>query len=258
MSMILTAKALNMKVGNPLRKLVLVKLADNANDEGICFPSVKYIADVCEISETSVKDHIKALISMGLVTKKARKTDKGNTSNLYILHLDQPIQQGGTNADVGRQMPKGGSGADLGGGSGADYRTNHSFKPINEPSTLQPPAATRRRTPKFSDDDLKTAHWIFDLLKKLNPNIKTPNFDTWANEVRLLREVDNRSHREICELFQWANRDPFWQANILSPRKLREKWDQLAMKKSSTANSGRSAVTGTGNWNTAEGWREVI
>lgn len=119
-------------------------------------------------------------------------------------------------------------------------------------------AAPIRRANKFSDDDLKTAHWIFGLLQKLNPNIKTPNFETWANEVRLMNKVDNRSHREICELFQWANRDPFWQANILSPKKLREKWDQLVMKKSSTANLGRSVVTGTGDWNTAEGWNEVI
>ena len=117
-------------------------------------------------------------------------------------------------------------------------------------------AAPSRRTNKFSDDDLRTAQWILGLLQKLNPNIKTPNLDTWANEVRLMNKVDNRSHREICELFQWANRDPFWQANILSPKKLREKWDQLVMKKSSTA--GRSAVTGTGDWNTAEGWAEVI
>lgn len=129
---------------------------------------------------------------------------------------------------------------------------------IDHNSTLQPAVATRKRTPKFSDDDLKTAHWIFGLLQKLNPNIKTPNFEDWANEVRLMNKVDNRSHREICELFQWANRDPFWQANILSPKKLREKWDQLVMKKSSTANLGRSVVTGTGDWNTAEGWNEVI
>ncbi|HDX1086946.1 helix-turn-helix domain-containing protein [Pasteurella multocida] len=140
MSMILTAKALNMRVGNPLRKLVLVKLADNANDDGICFPSVKYIADVCEISETSVKDHIKALIEMGLVTKKARKTDKGNTSNLYVLHLEQSIKKDGANADVGRQMPEGGSGAD--GGVGRELTT--------EPITLLTNQLTKKTKQKKS------------------------------------------------------------------------------------------------------------
>ncbi|ECG5516286.1 helix-turn-helix domain-containing protein, partial [Salmonella enterica subsp. enterica] len=45
MSMNLMAKAMSIKVGNPLRKLVLIKLADNANDEGECWPSYQHIAD---------------------------------------------------------------------------------------------------------------------------------------------------------------------------------------------------------------------
>ena len=88
MSMRLMAQAMSIKVGNPLRKLVLIKLADNANDDGICFPSYQYIADVCEISKASARNHIDDLINMGFVTKKARKNKDGSSSNLYILHLE--------------------------------------------------------------------------------------------------------------------------------------------------------------------------
>jgi hypothetical protein len=31
-------------------------------------------------------------------------------------------------------------------------------------------------------------------------------------------------------VINWATSDPFWQANILSTKKLREKFDQLAAK----------------------------
>ena len=34
MSMSLMAKAMQIKLGNPIKKLVLLKLADNANDAG--------------------------------------------------------------------------------------------------------------------------------------------------------------------------------------------------------------------------------
>lgn len=88
MSMILAAQALKIKVGNPTRKLVLVKLADNANDDGVCFPSYQNIAAHCEISRQTAINHINALIEMGLVSKQERKTPEGNTSNLYILHLE--------------------------------------------------------------------------------------------------------------------------------------------------------------------------
>ena len=87
--MLLTAQAMKLKVGNPTRKLVLLKLADNANDKGECFPSYQHIADHCEVSRRSVISHIDALIKMGLVEKKSRKNQDGSSSNLYILHLEK-------------------------------------------------------------------------------------------------------------------------------------------------------------------------
>ena len=71
------------------------------------------------------------------------------------------------------------------------------------------------------------------MIKNLSPNVKTPTFESWANEIRLMRERDGRTLKDICELFKWANKDEFWSANILSPSKLRDKWDQLEIKKRS-------------------------
>jgi len=65
MSMELMVKAMKLKVGNPLRKLVLLKLADNANDQGECWPSYQHIADQCEIGRSTVKGHVRALEEMG-------------------------------------------------------------------------------------------------------------------------------------------------------------------------------------------------
>ncbi|MEN8483257.1 helix-turn-helix domain-containing protein, partial [Escherichia coli] len=66
MSMELMVKAMKIRVGNPLRKLVLIKLADNASDQGECWPSYQHIADQCEISKRSVMNHIAALCESGL------------------------------------------------------------------------------------------------------------------------------------------------------------------------------------------------
>ncbi len=88
MSMILMAKAMSIKVGNPTRKLVLLKLADNANDSGKCWPSYDHIAEMCEIDRRTAMRHIKALSESGLVTLTYRKGEKGNSSNIYHLHLD--------------------------------------------------------------------------------------------------------------------------------------------------------------------------
>ncbi len=77
--------------GNSLRKLVLIKLADNANDKGECWPSYQHIADQCECSKSAVRNHIDALEDMGLLKRENRvgvNNGKGNTSNVYYLNLD--------------------------------------------------------------------------------------------------------------------------------------------------------------------------
>ncbi|MEM8052723.1 hypothetical protein Q4Q99_14320 [Morganella morganii] len=80
-------------------------------------------------------------------------------------------------------------------------------------------------------DDLKAAQWIFQLITRISPSAKTPNWSGWANDVRLMREQDNRTHSDICQMFKFANQDNFWKSNILSPAKLREKWTQLEAKR---------------------------
>ncbi|WP_105629767.1 helix-turn-helix domain-containing protein [Cronobacter malonaticus] len=120
MSMNLMAKAMSIKVGNPLRKLVLIKLADNANDDGECWPSYQHIADHCECSKSAVKEHISALIKLGLMTKENRvgvNNGKGNTSNVYRLHLTgTPVPSEST-----PPVPPAGT------------RTSNSFEPVIEP-----------------------------------------------------------------------------------------------------------------------------
>ena len=124
MSMRLMVQAMNCEVGNPARKLVLLKLADNANDDGICFPSYQYIADKCEMSKRSAISHIDYLIKMGFVTKKARKNKDGSSANLYLLHLEQGSEKsalGGENISLGSEKSA------LGGSEKSAPITSHSF-----------------------------------------------------------------------------------------------------------------------------------
>ncbi|SDF80780.1 MULTISPECIES: YdaU family protein [unclassified Duganella] len=92
-------------------------------------------------------------------------------------------------------------------------------------------ASKVEKKPKHTPEDEACAQWVFDRIRKSNPDHKPPNIGSWAGDVRLMRERDGRTHREICELFGWAQDDDFWRSNILSPAKLREKWDQLTIKR---------------------------
>ncbi|HIB6180190.1 TPA: helix-turn-helix domain-containing protein [Klebsiella pneumoniae] len=136
MSMDLMVQAMKIKVGNPLRKLVLLKLADNASDLGECWPSYQHIADQCEISKRSVMNHIEALCECGLIKKELRTGPKGNSSNVYQLNLRSAGDSPGGSANrslpgAGYSLP--GAGDSPGGSAGAAPRISHSFEPVNEP-----------------------------------------------------------------------------------------------------------------------------
>ena len=103
-------------------------------------------------------------------------------------------------------------------------------------------AAREARQPDPNDE--KCARWLFGALRKTAPTAREPNFAGWTRDVRLMRERDNRTHKEICELFQWAHQDRFWCANILSPAKLRDKWDQLSILRAKSLEPKKPA----GNW----------
>ncbi|WP_314923831.1 helix-turn-helix domain-containing protein [Aeromonas piscicola] len=140
MSMLLMAKAMSIKVGNPLRKLVLIKLADNASDTGECWPSYQHIADQCEISRRSVINHIDAMCEVGLLTKESRVGPKGKRSNVYVLTLD---------------------------GAGDAHRISHSLEPVIDPKI--PPvspqgekrsaSATLRRGTRLPNDWVLPGEW---------------------------------------------------------------------------------------------------
>lgn len=68
----------------------------------------------------------------------------------------------------------------------------------------------------------------------LYPNHRPPKLETWARHIRLMRDQDGRTYAQIGELFDWANKDTFWQQNIRSPEKLRAKWDDLWIRMSKT------------------------
>jgi len=97
MSHIMTARAMQIKGLRPATKIVLYWLADHFNGEtGRCFPSIKRLSTLAEMSERSVRSQIDVLQAMKLVEiKTAFRKDGQQTSNNYILYLSVDMASGG-------------------------------------------------------------------------------------------------------------------------------------------------------------------
>lgn len=164
MSMFLMVQAMKARVGNPLRKLVLIKLADNASDSGECWPAVATIAFECEISERSVQNHIKQLVADGFVRVEERRGANGvNRSNIYHLSFNNDganaapyqngsISEGANAAPYGASpAPQGANGA---GGEGASPapRISQLLDPVIEPK--DPPLSPKGKSANKKFDPL--------------------------------------------------------------------------------------------------------
>ena len=69
-------------------RLLLLLLADHANEQGVCWPTVSHLADEVACTPRSVQRSIKALVEHGVLQVVPRKTeDGGQASNFYRLIL---------------------------------------------------------------------------------------------------------------------------------------------------------------------------
>ena len=81
--------------GDPSRKLVMLCLADMANKDGVCWPSVATIAKRCNLTKSPILRHLKALQDSGHITITHQFKDGSKTSNRY-----QVMQRGGSVDDT--------------------------------------------------------------------------------------------------------------------------------------------------------------
>jgi len=124
--------------------------------------------------------------------------------------------------------------------------------PVAEQDVIPPDAAIhvkRGKTLRWgTQDDLTCATWLIETRAKAFTMKglavpKSPELVSWVNDVRLMRQHDNRTHREICELFSWVCKTGRELAFCQSPATLRDKWDGLQLRKANSDNG----VTGNHN-----------
>jgi hypothetical protein len=101
-------------------------------------------------------------------------------------------------------------------------------------SILEPP--TQKMSPTeplkkytYSTEDMATAQFVLNTVLTTLPKttVQKSTLPSWANTIRLMTEVDKRTHAQIENLMTAVSHDHFWSGNILSPQKLRKHWGRL-------------------------------
>jgi len=230
------------------------------------------IAELTGLSDTHVSDAIRALAERKIIFSQKQGMMKlvGVNTELSGWILDKP--------ETGRKFPKTGksfpeSGKRFPKTVDTQYKNKNSNKNPSSDDSLESPdkpiskflsshpdafvySATGAKWGTQEDD--RASRWIYEKVCVVDASAKEPNWADWANVVRLMRQQDNRTHKEICELFLWANRDSFWCSNILSPAALRKKWGTLSAQMGKPNRSQRPSADPVPHWNSKESWEDFI
>ena len=78
-------EAIQARVGNSQRKLLLIILADMAGSKGECWPSHSYLAEAAECDRRTVIRHLNALEKDGFISVQKRTNQGMKTSSKYLI-----------------------------------------------------------------------------------------------------------------------------------------------------------------------------
>jgi len=185
----------------------------------------------------TLDDARRRAVSSGWVSYQPTHRDRG----FYTAHLPNPdMHKSHINAYIkAHAIPS----------NKPDSLHSYDFNPSPPPSSPEGAEVKEQQTPKKKSrppptaEDANLAEFIRQVIHDMQPSRKPPKLAQWANDIRLMREADKRTPDEIRQVFLWANADDFWRKNILSPAKLREKFDDLTLRMQKPRKGPQQAAT---------------
>ena len=193
-------------------KLLYGEITALSNEKGYCWASDSYFAELYNVSKSTIQRRFKQLEEKGYI-KREIVYEKGTRkiAHRYTHLCDSPIRKN----------------------EHSPIRKNERDNITDINTTLNNTVNKRSSRKRVYDEDSVYYQLALRLYKKIlenNPEHKKPNLQNWANDVRLMIERDNRTEEQIAYLIDWVQNDSFWKSNILSIKKLREKYDQLVIR----------------------------
>ena len=106
--------AYRQKTGSPTAKAVLVKIAENANEEGEAWPSIDRMVRETELSRRTVLLKLRELEELGLIrTEHTRNGQRQGVNHYWLAYNSQGASDASENSQGASDAPQGASGASV-------------------------------------------------------------------------------------------------------------------------------------------------
>lgn len=194
--------------------LLLLALADFANDEGECWPALSTLGRKARMTERHVRRVLRELEAAGEIERMPGGGQNG--TNRYLIHPKTPPETQGGDILSGGTSTSGGEDAGVRGGEDVGVPQ----------SVIRTVIESSRDTNALTLEAGRFVEWFLELLRRTGapePRITPGIRNLWADTYEKLRRIDGRTKNDIKAVCEWARGDRFWAQNFLSPAKLRQK-----------------------------------
>lgn len=192
--------------------LALTTWADRV--DGRAFPGISGICQTASLSEPTVRAAIRELEAVGAVRVESRYRPDGTqtTNNYWLRATPNPgVEEAERVQDSERA-------------EGARILNPNELEPVE----LEPVGDTSLRSVSPGPAD-EAAKRLADLIA--NNGSRRPTITAaWVTELERMHRIDGRTWEEIHGAIEWSQRHEFWASVILSPKKLRAKFDQMRLQ----------------------------
>lgn len=238
-------------------KLCYARLCQYAGRRGVCFPSQESLADEIGTNSRQIRRLLDELIKYNLITTERMGKKKNNLYKfLYHLWMDENITNTISEENTIIITSK----------SDEISQSDRTICPITQPRVIGQPCPIthqsdrtqvsypykdniiikNKRIIKTSSSQVKRtcdpvainlSKFLLTEILKNNPSSRLHSLSVaaqettitrWARDMDLLIRKDRQEPSTVEEVIRYCTADGFWGANILSGKKLREKWDTLA------------------------------
>ena len=220
-----------------LEKVMLIEI-DSLDNENGCYASNDYFADFFGLSKDRISKVINNLVKRGFISSELKYKKGTCIVEKRVLKISRWYKATSKkNRTVGKNndTPTGENNSrtlvENAEENKLENKLNSSSQIFEEPK-IDDNDVKKKKIFEADSDPYLLAKFLEKCITENNP--KFPQNESqrqrWAKDFDLMIRRDKIDADDIAEVIDWCQNDSFWRSNILSGKKVREKYQQLRMR----------------------------
>lgn len=221
----------------PSAKLLYGEITALCNEKGYCWATNDYFGRLYSVSKRTISTWIKSLCDAGYISTEFildNESQKVKVRCLKVVEKNFVALTKGTSGPSRSRLREPHE-ENFAENNTLNNTFNISSSQIFEKSKINDERVKKKKVFEADSEAYLLAKFLEKCITENNP--KFPQNERqrqrWAKDFDLMLRIDRIDADDIAAAIEWSQDDNFWRSNILSGKKLREKYQQLAMKMNS-------------------------